>query len=75
MDVLQLFFVGAVGACVGSFISVLVIRLPAKDSVVHKRSRCMSCQGILPWYALVPIVSYLVLRGRCMMCSKQISAA
>jgi leader peptidase (prepilin peptidase)/N-methyltransferase len=64
--------VGAlVGLCIGSFIAALTIRWPAGRSL-GGRSHCETCARSLPWFELVPIVSYLALRGRCRGCGAPI---
>ena len=62
-----------VGACVGSFLNVCVYRLPEGLSVIRPRSRCPACETPIPWYDNVPVVSYLVLRGRCRACGARFS--
>ena len=57
----------------GSFVNVVAARVPLRRSVVHPRSACMACASELAWYDNVPVVSYLVLRGRCRSCGKGIS--
>jgi leader peptidase (prepilin peptidase) / N-methyltransferase len=57
---------------VGSFLNVVVARLPEKRSLVTPRSACMSCGHQLAWYDNVPVFSYLVLRGRCRNCGTRI---
>ena len=52
----------------GSFLNVVAARLPAKRSLVHPGSACPSCETPIAWYDNVPVVSYLVLRGRCRHC-------
>ena len=61
------------GILVGSFANVCILRLPEKQSVVAPRSRCPSCQALVAWYDNVPLVSWLVLRGRCRSCAAPIS--
>ncbi len=56
------------GLVVGSFLNVCIFRLPAEESIVHPRSRCPRCKTSLPWWANVPLVSYVALRGRCAFC-------
>jgi leader peptidase (prepilin peptidase)/N-methyltransferase len=58
---------------VGSFLNVVIHRLPRGESLVHPRSRCPSCQTQIAGYDNVPIVSWLVLRGRCRHCGAAIS--
>ncbi len=63
----------AVGACVFSFINVVIFRLPRGESVVRGRSHCPACGRILTARELIPCVSFLVQRGRCAGCKKPIS--
>jgi len=63
----------ALGLCVGSFLNVIVYRLPRGESIVTPRSRCPSCGWTLPVWANVPLLSYLGLRGRCASCKVRIS--
>jgi leader peptidase (prepilin peptidase)/N-methyltransferase len=58
----------------GSFMNVVAARVPQRRSVVRPRSACMSCGSELAWYDNVPVVSWLVLRGRCRSCGARISA-
>ena len=64
---------GVVGAVVGSFLNVVIHRLPRGESLVHPRSRCPSCGTQIAEYDNVPIVSWLALRGRCRHCGAPIS--
>jgi leader peptidase (prepilin peptidase) / N-methyltransferase len=61
------------GLFVGSFLNVVVHRLPRGESVVRPRSRCPGCGTQLAWYDNVPVVSWVVLRGRCRTCREPIS--
>jgi leader peptidase (prepilin peptidase)/N-methyltransferase len=65
---------GAFGALLGSFLNVVAHRLPLKQSVVHPRSRCPHCETQIRSFDNVPVVSWLLLRGRCRDCLKPISA-
>jgi leader peptidase (prepilin peptidase)/N-methyltransferase len=69
-------FAGLLGAVLGSFLNVCILRWGAdpKQSVVRPPSRCPKCGGGLRWYDNVPIVSWLLLRGRCRGCGMPISA-
>ena len=62
-----------VGAVVGSFLNVVIHRLPRGESLVHPRSRCPGCGKQIASYDNVPIVSWLALRGRCRHCGEPIS--
>jgi leader peptidase (prepilin peptidase)/N-methyltransferase len=66
-------FAFVLGAILGSFINVLIYRLPRGESVVMPASRCPSCTRRLEWWENVPILSFLVLRGRCRTCGAGIS--
>ena len=63
----------AFGAVVGSFLNVCIYRLPLGKSVVYPPSACTTCARELVWYENVPVVSWLVLRGRCRTCGTPIS--
>jgi leader peptidase (prepilin peptidase)/N-methyltransferase len=63
----------AAGLLMGSFLNVCISRLPAHESVVRPRSRCMSCGRGIRWFDNVPVVSWVVLRGRCRDCGAGIS--
>jgi leader peptidase (prepilin peptidase) / N-methyltransferase len=67
------FFLFAFGACVGSFINVVVYRIPAGLSVVTPPSRCPTCGGRLTWRENLPVLGWLMLRGRCRFCRQPIS--
>lgn len=61
------------GILIGSFLNVCIYRIPEKQSVVVGRSHCMSCGKQIKWYDLVPLVSFLVLRGKCRYCKAKLS--
>lgn len=66
-------YIFAVGLTVGSFGNVLVYRLPRQLSVVRPRSACPGCNSSIAWYDNIPVLSYLVLGGRCRGCKTSIS--
>jgi leader peptidase (prepilin peptidase) / N-methyltransferase len=72
MDFALAAFFLAPGLAVGSFLNVLAARLPLKRSVVHPASACMSCGTEIRWYDNVPLLSYVLLRGRCRSCGTRI---
>ena len=61
------------GACVGSFLNVLVYRLPLRKSLVHPPSHCPHCGHLIRWYDNVPIIGWFKLRGKCRDCQLPIS--
>jgi len=67
-------FVFLFGACAGSFLNVLVWRLPTGQSVVTPASRCPKCGHRLRWHENLPILGWFMLRGRCSACRVRISA-
>jgi leader peptidase (prepilin peptidase) / N-methyltransferase len=64
----------APGLALGSFLNVVAARVPLKRSLVSPGSACMACGHEIAWYDNVPVVSYLVLRGRCRSCGVHIPA-
>jgi leader peptidase (prepilin peptidase)/N-methyltransferase len=67
-------FFFALGASIGSFLNVVVWRLPRNESLVHPPSRCPICLHPLAWYDNIPVFGWLALRGRCRYCLTPISA-
>lgn len=61
------------GLSIGSFLNVVIARVPHDESIVRPRSKCPKCGKPLAWYDNVPVVSWLVLRGRCRNCKAPIS--
>ena len=72
LDLFFLVYAGLLGAAIGSFINVLVARLPAGESPVRPRSSCPACGARIRWYDNIPILSWLLLRGRCRRCMARI---
>ena len=70
---LEIAAVGALGLLVGSFLNVVVHRLPRGESLSRPRSRCPGCEAQIAAYDNVPVLSWLVLRGRCRHCGTAIS--
>lgn len=64
---------GLFGASIGSFVTMLVYRMPENKVIGHSRSYCPNCKHELQYFELIPIVSFLFLRGRCRYCHSKIS--
>jgi leader peptidase (prepilin peptidase)/N-methyltransferase len=73
MDAPVIAAVFVLGAMIGSFLNVCIVRLPEERSIVRPRSHCPSCRHEIAWYDNVPVLSYLLLRGRCRGCRARIS--
>jgi len=67
-------FFGAVGAIIGSFLNVVIHRIPLEQSIVFPNSACPKCKAAIKPYDNIPVISYLLLRGRCRNCGVHISA-
>ena len=65
-------WVALLGAVLGSFLNVVIARVPPGESIVRPGSRCPRCRAAIAWYDNVPVVSWLVLRGRCRACGAPI---
>jgi leader peptidase (prepilin peptidase) / N-methyltransferase len=68
-----LVFVFAVGGCIGSFLNVVIYRLPLDKSIVSPPSSCPSCGSLIAFYDNIPMLSWLVLGGKCRKCKTRIS--
>jgi len=66
-------FILAIGLAIGSFLNVCVYRIPRGESLLYPASHCPICQTPIKWYDNIPVISYLLLRGRCRKCSSPIS--
>ena len=66
-------FVFILGLAVGSFLNCIIYRLEKNESFLKGRSYCPHCHHILAWQDLIPILSFLILRGKCRYCGKKIS--
>jgi leader peptidase (prepilin peptidase)/N-methyltransferase len=68
-----LIYAGLLGLAIGSFTNVVVARLPHGESPIRPRSRCPYCSSQIAWFDNIPVLSWLLLRGRCRACHTSIS--
>ena len=61
------------GICIGSFLNVVILRLPNNESLIKRSSHCMTCGAKIKAYDLIPVFSWLFLRGKCRSCGEKIS--
>jgi len=73
MSLSPFIFVFLIGLCLGSFLNVLIHRLPKGEKIFLDRSKCPHCGTYLKWYHNIPLVSFILLRGRCAFCHQKIS--
>ena len=69
----MVFFYILVGMLFGSFFLVVGMRMPKGESIITPRSHCEECGHILKWYELIPVLSFIFLRGKCHKCGKRLS--
>lgn len=63
-----------IGICIGSFMNVLIYRLPRNENIVTSSSKCTSCGSKIKYFDMIPIISWIFLRGKCRYCGNKISA-
>lgn len=73
MNTLYSFYSLIFGLLVGSFLNVIILRLPLSKNVVSDRSKCPSCANQLKWFHNIPLFSFLFLKGKCAFCNARIS--
>jgi len=66
-------FVFLYGLIIGSFLNVCIYRIPIGKTIVKGRSYCPNCNALIPWYLNIPLLSFLLLKGRCKFCNARIS--
>ena len=66
-------FIFLLGIIIGSFLNVCIYRIPREKSIVYPDSHCPNCSTPLRWYDLIPILSYILQRGKCRYCREPIS--
>lgn len=74
MDNLIIAMLALFGLCVGSFLNVLIYRIPKGEEFVRTPSHCMKCGHNLKWYENIPLVSWLIQGGKCRACGTKLSA-
>jgi len=70
MDIIVFFVFGII---IGSFLNVVILRIPKKESIVFPASHCPTCKTPLKWWHNIPIISYIILKGKCAFCGEKIS--
>lgn len=73
MNTVFMIFIFIIGLCIGSFINVCIYRIPREESIAFPASHCTSCEAKIKVIDLIPIFSYIFLRGRCRNCNEKIS--
>ncbi|SFR68462.1 prepilin peptidase [Anaeromicropila populeti] len=73
MEVLIFVVIFIYGIVIGSFLNVCIYRIPKKENIAIVRSHCMKCDYQLKWYDLIPVFSYVALKGKCRSCGEKIS--
>ncbi len=68
-----LFFMGILGLIFGSFLNVLIYRIPKNENIAFPPSHCTKCGKPLKWWHNIPLISYIFLKGKCSFCSEKIS--
>lgn len=73
LDIILLSIIFIFGIVIGSFLNVCIYRIPEKEDIVKTSSHCMSCGYHLKWYDMIPLLSFLALRGKCRKCGAKLS--
>ncbi|QAT41174.1 A24 family peptidase [Clostridium sp. JN-9] len=66
-------YIFIIGLIIGSFLNVCIYRIPREESISFPPSHCTNCGNRIKWYDLIPVFSYLILRGKCRYCKERIS--
>ena len=73
MEIVYLICFFVLGICLGSFYNVLGLRVVKHESIISPRSHCEKCGHVLKWYEMIPILSFLILKGKCRNCKTKLS--
>lgn len=71
-EVIKIFAVFILGVSIGSFLNVVIYRMPRDLSIVYPPSSCPVCKNRIKWYDNIPVISYLILKGKCRFCKTPI---
>lgn len=72
-DIILYIIIFLFGIVIGSFLNVCIFRIPNQEDIVKTGSHCMSCGYRLKWYDMIPVASFLALRGKCRKCGAKLS--
>ncbi len=61
------------GILIGSFLNVCIYRIPKHENITTTRSHCMACGNVIKWYDLIPVLSFILLKGKCRFCKAKLS--
>ena len=70
---MEIILIAIIGLCIGSFLNVCIYRIPREESISFPPSHCTNCNHKLQWYELIPVFSYIFLKGKCKNCKEKIS--
>lgn len=70
---MEIILIAIIGLCIGSFLNVCIYRIPREESISFPSSHCTKCSHKLEWYELIPVFSYIFLKGKCKNCKEKIS--
>lgn len=73
LSIMIIAFVAIIGLCFGSFLNVIIYRLPNNMNIAYPPSHCTSCGYKIKWYDNIPVISYIILGGKCRNCKEKIS--
>ena len=73
IEILIVLFSLLIGACFGSFLNVVIYRVPRNISVIFPRSKCLKCNKQIKWFDNIPLLSWILLNGKCRYCKRNIS--
>lgn len=67
------FVIFILGIVIGSFLNVCIYRIPKGESIAYPPSHCTNCNNVIKWYDLIPVISYVFLKGKCRFCKEKVS--